>query len=113
MEILPVINRIYELYKEIVVFNANLPKKWRYGLGLSMENTILDLVSNCVMAKNAPKSLKAAYLIKATSLQEVTVLKLRLYLDLEVVNETRIFQLQAKLSEIGRMLGGWLKSTTT
>lgn len=63
-----------------------------------------------VMAKNAPKTLKAGYLIKANSKLEVATLKLRLLLELALINETKIFQLQTKFDEIGRMLGGWLKS---
>lgn len=62
------------------------------------------------MAKNAPKTLKAPYLIKALSQQEVATLKLRLYLELKLVNETKIFQAQSSLKDIGRMTGGWLKS---
>lgn len=62
------------------------------------------------MAKNAPKHLKAAYLIKAGAQQEIAIFKLRLILELKLANETKIFQTQAKLAEIGRMLGGWLKS---
>ena len=62
------------------------------------------------MAKNAPKTLKAGYLIKASSQLEITTLKLRLILELALVNETKIFQAQSKLAETGRMLGGWLKS---
>lgn len=41
---------------------------------------------------------------------EVSRLKLRLFLELKLANETKILQTQAKLEEIGRMLGGWLKS---
>ncbi|MBI4127256.1 hypothetical protein HY463_00950 [Candidatus Peregrinibacteria bacterium] len=63
------------------------------------------------MAKNAPKLMKASFLIKAGSKLECCTLKLRLYLELKLVNETRAFQTQAKLAEIGRMLGGWLKAT--
>lgn len=62
------------------------------------------------MAKNAPKPLKVSYLIRASSHLEISILKLRLFLELAIANETKIFQTQANLSEIGRMLGGWLKS---
>lgn len=55
--------------------------------------------------------MKGSYLIKSSALLEVAVMKTRLLLEFKLVNETRIFQLQAKLAEIGRMLGGWLKST--
>lgn len=66
-----------------------------------------------IMAKNAPKTLKAGYLIKALAQQEIAILKLRLYLELKLANETKIFQGQANLQEIGRMAGGWLKSLST
>ncbi len=62
------------------------------------------------MAKNAPKSLKASYLIKASSYLEVATLKLRLILEMQLANDTKIFQIQAVLTEIGRMLGGWLRA---
>lgn len=87
-----------------------LPKRWHYGLGISIETTILACLSELIMAKNAPKQLKAAYLIKASSHLEIATLKLRLVLEHKLVNETKIFQTQASLAEVGRMLGGWLKS---
>lgn len=88
----------------------HLDKRWRYSLGASLEKSIVSLLEELIMAKNAPKSLKSAYLLKAGSHLEIAILKLRLLLELNVFNETRIFQAQAKLAEIGRMLGGWLKS---
>lgn len=88
----------------------HLPKRWCYGLGTSIEQSVLDCLSELIMAKNAPKQLKAAYLIKASSHLEVTTLKLRLILEYSLINETKVFQTQASLAEVGRMLGGWLKS---
>lgn len=110
MEELPIITRTYEVYKLVVDINNHLLKRWRYPLGQSLETTILDCLSELIMAKNAPKPLKAGYLIKASSLLEVALLKLRLFLELAIANETKIFQTQSKLMEIGRMTGGWLKS---
>jgi hypothetical protein len=110
MEKLPVINKTYEIYKTIIDMNSKLPKQWRYGLGLSLENSTLSCLENLIMAKNAPKTLKPAYLIKADSQLEVASLKLRLLLELALVNDTKIFQTQGKIQEAGRMLGGWLKA---
>ncbi len=110
MESLPIINITYEAYKSIIDLNNKLEKRRRYSLGLSLENSILDCMEILVMAKNAPRTLKAGYLIKASSKLEVSTLKLRLLLELTLVNETKIFQLQTKFDEIGRMLGGWLKA---
>lgn len=72
---------------------------------------MLECLSHLIMAKNAPKTFKSAYLIKASSMLEVSVLKLRLVLELKMANETKIFQIQSVLTEIGRMLGGWLKAS--
>ena len=101
---------MYDSYKQIVDIAMQLPKRWRYGLGVSIETTVLDCLSQLIMAKNAPKQLKAAYLIKASSYLEISTLKLRLVLEHKLINETKIFQTQASLAEVGRMLGGWLKS---
>ncbi|MEK7591113.1 MAG: four helix bundle protein [Patescibacteria group bacterium] len=110
MDTLPIINKTYDLYKQIIDITEHLNKRWRFSLGKSIEDTALNLLSELIMAKNAPKPLKAGYLIRACSRQETCVLKLRLCLELKLVNETKIFQAQSTLEEIGRMLGGWLKS---
>lgn len=75
-----------------------------------MENSVLELMEDLIKAKNAPKPHKAGYLIDAIAQQEIATLKLRLYLEMKVANETKIFQAQSELQEIGRMTGGWLKS---
>ena len=111
MDCLPIINRTYGVYKNLVDVNHKLNKRWAYSLGVSTEKTVLEMLENLIMAKNAPKPLKGSYLIKASAQLEVTTMKVRLLLEFDLVNETRIFQLQSKLSEVGRMLGGWLKST--
>lgn len=110
METLPIINRIYELYKQSIELNAKLEKRWRYSIGLSIENTIMSCLEKLILAKNAPRPLKAGYLITAQSHLEIARLKMRLLLELNLANKTKIFQAQAIISEAGRMLGGWLKS---
>ncbi|MEK7067070.1 MAG: four helix bundle protein [Patescibacteria group bacterium] len=113
MDTLPIINRTYEVYKSIIDISSHAEKRWRYSLGISLENSILSLLQELIMAKNAPKPLKTAYLIKAESHLEIAILKLRLFLELKIANETKIFQTQSKLAEVGRMLGGWKKSLST
>ena len=110
MDTLPIINRTYDLYKQVVDISENLNKRWRFSLGKSIEDTVLNLLSELIMAKNAPKPLKAGYLIRACAHQETCMLKLRLCLELKLVNETKIFQTQATVEEVGRQIGGWLKS---
>jgi hypothetical protein len=107
---LPILNRVYDVYKTLDSINDKLPKHKRYSLGSSTEQTTLSLLEQLLMAKHAPKSHKAGFLVRAQAQLETLRFKLRLYLELKLANETRILQLQAQLQEIGRMLGGWLKS---
>lgn len=110
MDTLPIINRTYEVYKLVVDIVNHSEKRWRYSIGVSLENTVMSCFQELIMAKNAPKPFKASFLIKASSYLEIATFQLRLFLELKIVNETKIFQTQAKLAEIGRQLGGWLKS---
>lgn len=111
MDSLPIINKTYEVYKNLVDINHKLNKRWLYSLGVSTENSLLDVLEKLIMAKNAPKTLKAGYLIKSSASLEVATMKIRLLLEFRLVNETSIFQIQNKLTEIGRQLGGWMRST--
>ena len=113
MESLPIILRTYDLYKGVVEITNHSEKRWRYSLGHSLEQSILDCLQELIMAKNAPKPLKAGYLIRAGSHQEIILLKLRLFLELKIANATNIFKAQELTMEIGRMLGGWLRSQSS
>lgn len=113
MDTLPSINRTDDLYKAVIDIINHLNKRWRYSLGESLEESILACLNELVLAKNAPKPLKPGYLLRASGHLEVATLKLRLFLELNLANETKIFQVQSKIAEIGRMLGGWLKSLSS
>ncbi|PIR03081.1 MAG: hypothetical protein COV60_02240 [Candidatus Magasanikbacteria bacterium CG11_big_fil_rev_8_21_14_0_20_43_7] len=109
-ETLPVIQSSYTLYKQTADIVTHLQKQWRYSIGEKIEHSILDLMHNLIMAKNAPKPLKIPYLLKASAHNECASMQLRLLLELNLVNETKVFQAQRVIGEIGRMLGGWIKS---
>ncbi len=108
--IFPVINKSYEMYKTTLTLNNALNKRMKYSLGAELERNILQLLENLIFAKNAAKPMKAAYLMRAGALLEIIMLKFRLFLELKLVNGTSVFEAQENLKEIGRMLGGWLKS---
>lgn len=107
---LPIINNTYEIYKTTVEINSRMEKRWRFNFGKDLESSILEYLEFLVMAKNAPKPLKGGYLLKAVAKLEIITMKFRLILEFKLINETRVFQIQSRLAEIGRMLGGWLKS---
>ncbi len=110
MSELSIIMRSKDAYKMVVKINQKLPSLEKQTLGRRSEDNLLQLLELCIMAKHAPKALKAPYLIKATAQLEIVQFFVQILLEQKLANETTCFQLQAKLSEIGRMLGGWYKS---
>jgi hypothetical protein len=105
-----VILRVQEVYLVICKLNEKLPSLKKQTVGRRSEDSLLQLLELCITAKHAPSAHKAPYLIKAIALLETTQFHIRIMLDQKLANETTCFQIQAKLSEIGRMLGGWYKS---
>lgn len=110
MQELPVINRTQELYEAVVKITPKLPALQRQTIGRRLEDSVLGLLELLVMAKHAPTAQKGMYLIKASAQAEIIQFQLRLLLTQKLANETTLHQLQAKVLEIGRMLGGWRKS---
>lgn len=110
MEELPVINRTQELYHSVGKISEQLPALKKQTIGRRLESNILELLELLIMAKYAPKAHKGMYLIKASARAEIIQFMLRILLNERLANETTLHQLQAKVVEIGRMLGGWRKS---
>lgn len=109
-ESLSIINRTYEAYKAVIKLTHYLEKRWRFTIGASIEESLLALLQELIMAKNAPRPLKAAYLIQAGGHLEVCSFKLRLCMEVAAQNPTTVFQIQAQLRDISRQLGGWKRS---
>jgi hypothetical protein len=110
MQELPVINRTQELYEAVCKITERLPALKQQTIGRRLEDGILQLLELLIMAKHAPTAHKGPYLIKASARAETVQFQLRILLTQKLANETTLHQLQAKLREIGRMLGGWRKS---
>jgi hypothetical protein len=110
MDTLPIINRAYDVYKAVTELIEHLPKRQRYALGESIEKSVLACMEQLIMAKNAPKPLKAPYLLQASCHLEILTLKLRLLLERKLCAASTVFKIQEATAEVGRMLGGWLKS---
>jgi len=110
MDDLPVILRTQEFFPAISKIATKLPNPEKQTLGRRVEDKTLELLEILVMAKNAPRAMKTAYLIKASAVNEILNFYLRILLDQKLANETTLHQLIAKNTEIARMIGGWRKS---
>ena len=87
------------------------PKIERYSLGQELQNESLELIRVVISAsKTDSLGQKLEYLEVANSRLEIVKLLVRLSSDVNAITDKRYLGLQSILQEIGKMLGGWIKS---
>ena len=107
---MPIFHRIYEFYKLFYQYLQTFPKKDRYALGQKCENLILDVLELILFAAQSSKEDKLGTLEKASVKLNILKTFIRLTKEFRILDLRKYIILQENLNEIGRMLGGWIKS---
>lgn len=108
---IPIFTKTYELYKTFYGFLPSFPKKDRYTLGQKCEAVILDLLEAIIVASNLTKQEKLPVLKRASVKLDMLKVYFRLGKDVKVIDNKKYLLLESALQEIGKMLGGWIKTT--
>jgi hypothetical protein len=108
---IPIFVKTYELYKAFYKYLPNFPKKDRYTLGQRCEATLLDLLESIILAGNLSRHDKHSTLKQASIKVDLLKVLFRLLKDLRIIDVKKYLILEESLQEIGRMLGGWIKTT--
>jgi len=87
-----------------------MPKQDRHVIGEKVQNTCLVLMENLISASHANRQIKSGYLTQAATKLDVLKTLLRLSEDVKAIPTKRYLKLSEKLQEIGKMLGGWIRS---
>jgi len=90
-----------------------MPKRDRYALGLKIEQQTLDFFELVMMASAKTGPSKFLVLQKADLKLRMIKLFVRLAQDIKVLPIKRYIELEEKLLELGKMIGGWLKFLTS
>ncbi len=106
----PIIQKVYDFYKELYLTVEKMPKKDKYTLGEKLETTTLDLIESLIAASFIGKISKPSHLEQAATKLDLLKILVRLGKDIKAVPDSKYLFLEEKLQEIGRMLGGWIKS---
>ncbi|OHB09715.1 MAG: hypothetical protein A3G05_02425 [Candidatus Zambryskibacteria bacterium RIFCSPLOWO2_12_FULL_45_14] len=107
---IPILKKTYELYSTFHEYRRIVSKADRFTVYERSENLIVDLIELFLEAGYTKSGNKSAILEKAS----VKLNTLRFFIRL--MKETKVFDikkytiLQEKIDEIGRMLGGWIRS---
>lgn len=86
-----------------------MPKKDKYSLGQKIEQTNLEMIELLIGA-GSNKDKKLLYLEKASIKLDLLKLLIRLAEEIKAIPTKKYLHLQEILQEIGKMLGGWIRS---
>ncbi|PKO63313.1 MAG: four helix bundle protein [Betaproteobacteria bacterium HGW-Betaproteobacteria-17] len=106
----PIFSRTYDLLRWLIPMTVKFPRQQRFVLAARIQVTALDFQEQLIEAAQSDDPLPR--LREA----DVTLIKLRTYLrlcqDLELLNPGQYAHAARMVSEVGRLLGGWLKKET-
>ena len=107
---IPIFKKSYDLYKEFYGLRLSVPKQDRYTLWQKCENLLIEVLEGILFASQQPKTDKLSTLENTSVKLNFLRICVRLMKDIKAIDEKKYILIEASLDEIGRMLGGWLKS---
>ncbi|MFC2171665.1 diversity-generating retroelement protein Avd [Acidobacteriota bacterium] len=105
---LPIVSKVYDIILWSVPRLAKLPRNHRFLLGDRIAVGFQELMALLVRARYARE--KKHMLKEASARLDILRLEIRLMKDLRLFSLSRYEYLAREMNEVGRMLGGWLKS---
>ena len=108
----PIIQKTYDFYKAFYATVRLFPNEEKYAIGGKIKNTILEILELLIEA-GFRKTEKIPLLEKASIKLDSLKIFIRLTYEIKLINQKKYIQLEEPLQEIGRMLGGWIRSCKT
>ena len=108
---IPIFKKTYDFLKEFYIFELDFPKKDRYTLGQRCEEYILQILEDIMLAAQTDRNHKLPILERASNKLDMLKVFVRLASDVNALSDQRYVICQNYIQEIGKMLGGWIKST--
>lgn len=107
---IPLFKKGYDLTKALYALRATVPKQDRYAIWQRCENLMLDVLEGIILASDVPKPRKRPPLESASLKLNLLRVLLRLAKDTKAIDLKQYATLQEMVDEVGRMIGGWIKS---
>lgn len=108
---IPIFHATYGLYKSFYQIRSSVSKQDRYTIYLRAENAILEVIEGILKAGQQTKIQKLPTLEKISVDINFLRVLIRLLKDLKMIDIKKYTTLEVDVDTIGRMLGGWIKST--
>ena len=107
---IPVLVRSYELYKLFHEYRKIVPKQDRFTIYERSEHVMLSVIELLLEASYGDKTRKIVTLERASVKLNVLRFLIRLMKETKTFDTKKYTALQTIIDEIGRMIGGWIKS---
>ena len=105
---LPIYKKAYDLALFIHRLAITLPREHRYTFGAELKERVLKLLTLIIRANS--QRTKGTILEQASEQLEELKILIRLGKDLKIIGIRKYEECSRIFDEIGRQLGGWLKS---
>ena len=106
----PIVQKVYDFYRAFYGYVEKMPKKDKYTLGQNTQQTTLELLEFLIGASATTREKKLALLEQAAIKLDLLKILVRLANEIKAISPKAYIELEAVLNEIGKMLGGWLRS---
>lgn len=110
---IPIFKKAYELYKLFHEYRKVVSKQDRFTIFERCENLIMEVTEGIIKAGTEQKPAKVATLEHTSLKLNMLRVFIRLMKDVKVIDNKKYVTLENIVDEIGRMLGGWIKSSKT
>lgn len=109
---IPIIKKTSDLYKTFHDYRKIIPKQDRFTIYERSEQIIIDILELFFEAGYAKGNIKVSILDKASIRLNILRFFIRTLKDVKSIDNKKYITLQEMIDEIGRMLGGWMRSSS-
>jgi len=108
---IPIVHTLYASYRIWNELLIKFPKAQRFTLGENCANRILGSLHETIRAAaTTDKTAKLQRLGDISAEVDTAKLLVRLAKDCRCISNAGYLEMQSMLQEVGRMIGGWMKS---
>jgi len=88
----------------------NFSRDSRHTLGTKIDALFLEVIENTIKAGYSDKAEKEIFLKRASVKLDLLKFFLQIAWEIKSLDDKKYINLSEKLLEVGKMLGGWIKS---
>ena len=107
---MPIVIKLHESYKQWHGFLGALPRLTRYTLGVKIDNLFTESLELALLAGYAARPKKPDIIDRLSSKIDCLKFFLKVLWELKGIDTKKYTALSRTLEEIGKMVGGWMKS---